>query len=159
MIKIPAKFRTSDGLTFDDQFKAECHEECVKAAEALERAEFAFCTAIAARHFKTADGQPFSLMGDKWIIVEPAFEPPYVVKTELRWYSSHARYSFRERDAELCVAWKDGDKSYERPVSSFYASERAANLAAIELRKTHLRWWTEDLEEKTETWSAGGANE
>ncbi len=152
MIQIPAQFRTSDGLTFDDQLKAECHEECVKAAEALELAEFRFFEAIAQRHFQTADGQPFSFKGDKWIIVEPAFEPHYVVKVELYWYSSCLRYSFRPGDAELCVSWKDGDKTYEKPVSSFYASERAANLRAIEERQRHLQWWTEDLEKKKTVW-------
>ena len=152
MTQIPAKFQTSDGITFDDQLRAVCHEECVKAAEALELAELRFFEAIAQRHFKTADGQPFSFKGDKWIIIEPAFEPPYVVKVELYWYSSQLRYSFRERDAQLCISWKDGDKSYERPVSSFYSSEMAANLHAIKERERHLEWWTEDLEKKRKVW-------
>lgn len=152
MIQIPAKFKTSDGIIFDDSIKAECHEECVKAAEALEQSEFLFFETIARRHFMTADGQPFSFKGDKWIIVEPAFEPPYVVKVELYWYSSQLRYSFRPGDAQLCVSWKDGDKSHERPVSSFYSSERAANLQAIKERERHLQWWTEDLEKKKKVW-------
>jgi len=157
MIKIPEKFKTSDGITFDDQLKAECHEECVKAAEALELAELRFFEAIAQRHFKTADGHPFSFKGDKWIIVEPAFEPPYVMKVELYWHSSQMRYSFRPGDAELCVSWKDGNKAYEKPISSFYASERAANLEAIERRKRHLQWWEEDLEKKKEMWGVADA--
>lgn len=152
MIQIPAKFKTSDGIIFDNQLRAECHEECVKAVEALEQAEFLFYEAIARRHFMTADGQPFSFKGDKWIIVEPAFGPPDVVKVELCRYSGQSRYSFRERDAQLCVSWKDGDKSYERPVSSFYASERDANLQAIRERERHLQWWTEDLEKKKKFW-------
>lgn len=148
MIEIPARYKTSDGLTFGDLQRAQCHEECVKAIDALESAQLRFFEAVARRHFKTADGCPFSFKGDKWIIVELAFEPPYVMKVELYWHSSRLQYFFRSSDAQLCVSWKDGEKSYERPVSSFYASERAANLQAIEKRRQHLQRWTEDLAKK-----------
>lgn len=150
MIKTqPATYRTSDGLEFSDLESAEIHQECATALRELQEAESKFFTKLAAKHYLTADGRPFSLQTANWVIVERQYEPPYVAEVELAWQSSQSRYYFRE-DGALCISWRRGKEEHRRPVTDFYHSEKAARLAVIEMRKKHLDWWLADLKEAEE---------
>lgn len=142
----PLAYITSDGFKFDVLPEADCHEECLAAMKEYEKAKLRLYTAVAEKHYLTADGKPFSLRGEKWVIVERIYEPPYIAQVNLGYYSSRAAFFFNSKQ-ELCVAWAEGDRNHEKPVDKFYSSEKAALEALIDLREKHLTWFQEDLEE------------
>lgn len=145
----PEHFRTTDGFKFEALSEAECHQDCLEAIREFESAQQRLFAVIAAKHYVTADGKPFTLAHlSYWIVVESFYNPPCVIETELRWYSSQATYFFRERDQMLCIKWKQGDKEFERPVSEFFTTEIAAREFALRRYQQHIDWWWEDL--KTE---------
>lgn len=143
----PQVYITKDNFEFDTLPEAQCHEECLSAMEAYEQAKRRFYIAVAEKHYLTADGVPFSLRGNKWIIVERTYEPPYVVEVQLGYASSRAAFFFNSRTQMLCVAWCEGERNHEKPVDEFYSSEKAAREALIRRRIQHLAWWQQDLEE------------
>lgn len=151
MVKLPIKLKTSDGTIFDSETATECHERGVAAIEAFKQAEAQLWIAIAAKHYTTADGQPFTLETAKWIVIEPCYEPPYKLGVDLTRYRSRTEFYFQERHGfpELHVAWMIGDKRHQSSVSEFFVSEEAARQRTLELRRKHLGWWTEDLEKET----------
>lgn len=144
--------KTSDGQHFDDETLAQLHQDALTALENFDKARSALMSSISANHYLTADGEQFTIQNEMWVIVETPYEPPWVKSVELYWHSSEARLRFS--NGAIVVSWRaDSDRRVEKPVSQFYASERAAYLALIERRKTHLQWWADDLQKLEEKWA------
>lgn len=135
--KIESVYTSSDGSEFPDSDSAQCHEDCLTAFSAWQAAEAQLLASLAANHYRTADDEPFTLHGTKWLVAIPFYELMVVQRVNPGW-DHDARYYFE--DGILHLEWHDGKGSKTRaPVTAFFSSELAAKQKVLDLKKERLK--------------------
>ena len=133
---IPEKYRTSDGLEFDDSVEAKRHEDVHLAYQDFLDAHDKLGKVLACAQ-KTADGEVFKLDSFKtyWYVDvgwrgEPRMDKVFFLGYNFRWRA--------ERD-DVVLIITSGDEKEEFAIGELYASKRAAQLALVERQDNWLR--------------------
>ena len=143
-----AKFKASDGTTFDDEDRAIAYEAMLEAKRNLEEAEEAYTLAVG-KFYRTADGHPLDLSRHRtfYIVNERWPAPASVVKLFL-----YVRYcEFKDDGRTLVYHQPDGDrKTYHFFVADIYRDHQPALKAAIARREEWLECQQADLDDMKE---------
>lgn len=144
MAKQKTTYVATDGREFDTAEEVERYEAMKDANDQLEGAVKDYNLAIA-KVLKTADGYPFALGRDYYIVWEHAYNDgisqEYFYPRETRVYFDGSR--------EPSILWT-GRKAGESKVTEFYladiyAKQRNAKLRLLEIRKKRLGWLQDDI--------------
>jgi hypothetical protein len=143
-IKQKTTFIASDGREFDTGEEVERYEVLKQAEEQLEEVVRSYNLAVA-RILKTADGYPFELGREYYIVWEHAYNEgisqQYFWPRETRVYNDGSRLP--------TVLWS-GRASGDNKITEFYlddiyTKERNAKLRLLEIRKKRYGWLAGDI--------------
>jgi hypothetical protein len=150
------RYKTEDGMTFDNQESAKRHEEFALAIKDYENAKHTLGKILAER-CKTADGKTFSFgLWHKYYWITPGyFALPRILECEFwgtnwSWDSSHDIDDIRETDPAICLLFYQDcngqkmDHGQHILISELYAGRAAADAA---LKTAQKQWLNERAKE------------
>lgn len=144
MAKIEQKTTFKAGnREFDTKEDAERYEMIRVATEEFDRATREYNVALA-KTCKTADGYPFQLGQEYYIVIEglhvDGIKQEYLYPRDVKFFIEG------KRNAILFKGPRNDDKVVEINLKDIYKKERNAKLRLLEARRQRLEWAKKDVE-------------
>ena len=143
-VKKRTTFVACDGREFDTEAEVLRYETMRRADEQLAEAVRVYNVAMA-QVLKTADGYPFKLGDEYFIVWEHAYNEG-ISQEYLRGREARVYYDGSREPVVLWSGRSGGDnKVTEFYLTDIYKKERNAKLRLIEIRKQRLGWLQDDI--------------